>query len=96
LPFFAQTTASFDPKIWFSRKTPICFAENWQKSLKIVIITSTPILFFHRWYIAADILRGLFETKCIRVKKSFCGFCGTVRQQERERQRERERDQKMI
>jgi hypothetical protein len=27
---------------WFLRKTPIFFAEKWQKSQKIVIITSTP------------------------------------------------------
>jgi hypothetical protein len=40
--FFAQTAASFLQKHWFLRKTPIIFAENWQKSQKIVIITSTP------------------------------------------------------
>jgi hypothetical protein len=46
LAFFAQTTANFYKKsynyIGFLRKTPIFFAENWQKSQKIAIITSTP------------------------------------------------------
>jgi hypothetical protein len=43
--FFAQTTASFckncDNNIGVSEKRPF-FAENWQKSQKIVFITSTP------------------------------------------------------
>jgi hypothetical protein len=37
---FVQNTAHF----WFLRKTPIFFAENWQKSPKIVIFTLTPVM----------------------------------------------------
>jgi hypothetical protein len=44
LAFFAQTADSFlqknDQNIVFLRKTPF-FAENWQKSQKILIIKST-------------------------------------------------------
>jgi hypothetical protein len=32
---------NFDHNNWFLSKTPIFLAENWQKSKKIVIITST-------------------------------------------------------
>jgi hypothetical protein len=43
--FFAQTTATFckncDHNIGFEKNANF-FAENWQKSQKIVIITSTP------------------------------------------------------
>jgi hypothetical protein len=43
--FFAQTTASFckncDHNIGFEKNANF-FAENWRKSQKIVIITSTP------------------------------------------------------
>jgi hypothetical protein len=46
LAFFAQATASFcKKKIIIAsvfEKNANCFAENWQKSQKIVIITSTP------------------------------------------------------
>jgi hypothetical protein len=45
LAFFADTTASFCKNsirtLDFEKKTPF-FAENWQKSQKLVIITSTP------------------------------------------------------
>jgi predicted sugar kinase len=46
LAFFARTTASFFVKILIItlvfEKNANLFAENWQKSQKIVIITSTP------------------------------------------------------
>jgi hypothetical protein len=45
LAFFAQTTASFCKKVIIKlvfEKNANFFAENWQKSQKIVIITSTP------------------------------------------------------
>jgi hypothetical protein len=45
LACFTQTTGSFCKNLiitLFLRKTPILFAENWHKSQKIVIITSTP------------------------------------------------------
>jgi hypothetical protein len=45
LAFFAQATASFckncDHNMVFEKNANF-FAENWQKSQKIVIITSTP------------------------------------------------------
>jgi hypothetical protein len=52
LAFFVQTSARFSKHliITFFRKTPI-FAENWQKTQKIVIITSTP---GHTGYIAHE------------------------------------------
>jgi hypothetical protein len=43
--FFAQTTVSFCKNLIITlvfEKSAIFFAENWQKSQKIVIITSTP------------------------------------------------------
>jgi hypothetical protein len=52
LAFFAQTTASFCKKIGIItlvfEKNANFFAENWQKSQKIVIITSTPDHVFPR------------------------------------------------
>jgi hypothetical protein len=45
LAFFAQTSVVFAKIVIITlvlRKTPNFFAENWQKSQKIVIITSTP------------------------------------------------------
>jgi hypothetical protein len=45
LAFFAQTTASFCKNVIITlvfEKNANFFAENWQKSQKIVIITSTP------------------------------------------------------
>jgi hypothetical protein len=45
LAFFAQTTASFCKNMIVTllvEKNANFFAENWQKSQKIVIITSTP------------------------------------------------------
>jgi hypothetical protein len=45
LAFFAQTTASFCKNVIITlvfEKTANFFAENWQKSLKIATITSTP------------------------------------------------------
>jgi hypothetical protein len=45
LAFFAQTTASFRKKLIITlafEKNANFFAENWQKSPKIMIITSTP------------------------------------------------------
>jgi hypothetical protein len=45
LAFFAQTTASFCKNLiitLFFEKNSNFFAENWQKSQKIVITTSTP------------------------------------------------------
>jgi hypothetical protein len=49
LAFFAQTTASFCKHLIVTlvfEKNANFFAENWQKSQKIVIITSTPGLLF--------------------------------------------------
>jgi hypothetical protein len=51
LAFFAQTTASFCKKLIITlvfEKNAIFFAENWQKSQKNVIITSTPDLAYFR------------------------------------------------
>jgi hypothetical protein len=45
LALFAQTTASVCKNViitLFFEKNANCFAENWQKSQKIAIITSTP------------------------------------------------------
>jgi hypothetical protein len=39
---FAKKLQNLDHNIWFLRKTTIFSAKNWQKSQKIVIITSTP------------------------------------------------------
>jgi hypothetical protein len=41
LAFFAQTTASFCKNLVLEKNANF-FAENWQKSQKIVIMTSTP------------------------------------------------------
>jgi hypothetical protein len=46
MAFFAQTTAIFCKNLITTlvfEKTPICFAENWKKLPKILIITSTPV-----------------------------------------------------
>jgi hypothetical protein len=46
MAFFAQTSACFCKNLittlLFEKKTLIFFAENWQKSQKIVIITLAP------------------------------------------------------
>jgi phosphoserine aminotransferase len=61
LAFFAQATASFYKKLIITlvfEKNAISFAENWQKSQKIVIITSTPDNFgkiVTYWYIHSKI-----------------------------------------
>jgi hypothetical protein len=50
---FAQTTATFCKNLIITlvfEKNANCFAENWQKSPKIVILTSTP-----DWAIWADV-----------------------------------------
>jgi hypothetical protein len=44
--FFAQTAASFCKNLTIAlvfEKNANCFAENWQKSQKVVIISSTPL-----------------------------------------------------
>jgi hypothetical protein len=46
--FFAQTTAclcknTYDQNIGFEKNANYFFAENWQKSQRIVIIASTPV-----------------------------------------------------
>jgi hypothetical protein len=49
LAFFAQATASFCKNVIITlvfEKNANFFAENWQKSQKIVIITSTPDMAF--------------------------------------------------
>jgi hypothetical protein len=48
MAFFVQTTASFCKNLIITlgfEKNANFFAENWQKSQKIVIITSTPVTF---------------------------------------------------
>jgi hypothetical protein len=70
LAFFAQTTASFckncDHNIVFWEKRQF-FAENWQKSQKIVIITSTPGCrnvqpkSVHMWVKKFSVLHKLFH-----------------------------------
>jgi hypothetical protein len=50
LAFFARTAATFCKnliKTLFFEKNANFFAENWQKSQKIVIITSTPSQIFY-------------------------------------------------
>jgi hypothetical protein len=64
MAFLTQNTASFCKKliiIFFSRITPIVFAETWAKSLKIVIIISAP----DRWNLATLIL---FQSKFLLYK----------------------------
>jgi hypothetical protein len=53
MAFFAQATAIFGKNLIITlvfEKNAIFFAENWQKSQKIVIITSTPVR-CHFWQI---------------------------------------------
>jgi hypothetical protein len=76
---FAQTTASFCKNLIITlifEKSANCFAEDWEKSQKIVIITSTPGVNFLSG-LALHNLQAKRDRSNIKLQFWFSDFLGT-------------------